>query len=331
MRTIKSYASFKLSRYLPMWSNKSGKSPFLVIILPTNCCNLRCKYCPETKEQKKVHIPKTTVFRMLDELDKIGLPMLSFSGGEPLLHPNFDEIAEYASRKGFIMNLNTNGTLLKNHLNTVRRFDFVRISLDGDRKKHDSICGVPGSYDRVIEGLQELYRYKRRPKIGINVVVSNKNIKKIKKMLKDVERVSDFISILPEFNSYQNSKTKTTNKLRHESYNTAFNSIKSKGNTKHFASMHDLEQIRSSCQAGILFYSISWDGNVYSCPFMLENRPTISYKNRKFSFKSIPYDNPIKHCQGCHATCAVEISRVYTMSPFELLKHFFELKRVFRL
>jgi len=76
-------------------------------------CNYDCTYCPkEIHDNFSPHTPIDVLEKTIDQLVEIGKPIrLSFTGGEPSVHPDFEDLLEYCKRKGiFWINLTTNGT-----------------------------------------------------------------------------------------------------------------------------------------------------------------------------------------------------------------------------
>jgi MoaA/NifB/PqqE/SkfB family radical SAM enzyme len=90
---------------------KSRHHPILAHIIPTRRCNLSCAYC---NEYDKVSSPVATaeMLRRVDLLAALGTEIITFSGGEPLLHPELDEIIRAIRAHGIIATLITNGYLL---------------------------------------------------------------------------------------------------------------------------------------------------------------------------------------------------------------------------
>jgi len=332
--SLNSYISYYFNN---LFNNKI--TPFLVIILPTNGCNLNCRYCPPTIEKNRKFIPLNKLKEIIDLCSSNRVPYISITGGEPLLHPNFSEWSNHAYNKGLIMNINTNGTLINKKYAKIlaKNYFHIRISLDGNKEIHDSCSRRAGSYSKVIKGLLNLDSIKNRSaKIGINIVINKNNINYIdEKLIYKLSGLSDFICLLPEFNISQiNYKNKIVNSkyyMRLKNIKKKLDNLKKSGNSDFFINTNQFENIKNNCLAGKLFYTFSWDGYIYSCPFMIEHKPLVNYYKNKISFKELPYDAPNKECHGCHATCAVEISRVFQMSPLQLMKEFWTLKKTFRL
>jgi MoaA/NifB/PqqE/SkfB family radical SAM enzyme len=106
--------------------------PIVAHIIPVRRCNLACAYC---NEYDKVSPPVATevMLRRIDRLHELGTTIITFSGGEPLLHPDLDELIRRIRGHGLIATLITNGYLLSpdriQRLNRAR-LDSLQISID---------------------------------------------------------------------------------------------------------------------------------------------------------------------------------------------------------
>lgn len=135
--------------------------PFEIVWNYTYKCNLRCKHCYEDAGLERYELSTNEALEVIDKLSKIagiGLPALSFSGGEPLIRKDFFEVASYASKKIPYLSIATNGTLLnKDNTKKVKDagIDYVEISLDGASKAvHESFRRVPGCFEKTLEGIK---------------------------------------------------------------------------------------------------------------------------------------------------------------------------------
>ena len=135
--------------------------PFEIVWNLTYQCNLRCKHCYENAGDKRPELTTDEAKQVLDKLSKIagiGLPAVSFSGGEPLARRDFFEIASYAKKRIGYVSIATNGTLLtRDNARRVKdaRIDYVEISIDGATPEvHDEFRGMPGAFERAIEGVR---------------------------------------------------------------------------------------------------------------------------------------------------------------------------------
>ena len=89
----------------------STKHPILVHIIPMRQCNLACTYCNEFDDFSKP-VPLEEMKKRLDALADMGTSIITISGGEPLMHPELDEVIRHMRRRGMIAGLITNGFYL---------------------------------------------------------------------------------------------------------------------------------------------------------------------------------------------------------------------------
>lgn len=141
--------------------NRSFKlvAPFLVVWSYTNSCNLRCRHCYQ-KASRPLPDELNLVEKLaiIDQLAENDVVALAFSGGEPLMAPDFFDAAFHASKKNMFISLATNGTLLTEKM-VDRLVDcgvkYLEISLDAvSPDVHDRFRGVAGAWNKTIEGIK---------------------------------------------------------------------------------------------------------------------------------------------------------------------------------
>jgi MoaA/NifB/PqqE/SkfB family radical SAM enzyme len=93
------------------WRGISKRSPILAHIIPMRRCNLACTYCNEFDDFSDP-VPLDEMKRRIDKLASLGTAIVTISGGEPLLHPDLDEVIRHIRKRGMIAGLITNGYLL---------------------------------------------------------------------------------------------------------------------------------------------------------------------------------------------------------------------------
>jgi MoaA/NifB/PqqE/SkfB family radical SAM enzyme len=110
----------------------SKSHPVMAHIIPIRRCNLSCTYCNEYDDFSKPVVTETMIER-LDQLARLGTTIVTFSGGEPLLHPDLDRLIAHVRRRGMMAGMITNGYLLTaqrvNQLNDAG-LDHMQISID---------------------------------------------------------------------------------------------------------------------------------------------------------------------------------------------------------
>ncbi len=106
--------------------------PILAHIIPIRRCNLACKYCNEYDDYSKP-VPTEVMLERIDTLGRLGTTIVTMSGGEPLLHPELDQLIARVRKVGALAGLITNGYLLT--AERIRRLnaaglDHMQISID---------------------------------------------------------------------------------------------------------------------------------------------------------------------------------------------------------
>jgi len=109
--------------------------PLLAQIVPMRRCNLACAYCNEYDKTSKP-VPLETVSSWLDRLSQLGTEIVTISGGEPMLHPQIEEIIAGIRARKMIAGLITNGYFLQvPRIQGLNRagLQFLQISIDNVR------------------------------------------------------------------------------------------------------------------------------------------------------------------------------------------------------
>lgn len=174
-------------------------SPVRIKINLTRACNLQCRMCiQDRKDTEKEKFPWNDLanqlslapwVRLLDQVAPFH-PLIALTGGEPLLYPEFREFIAAAKERKLVVELVTNGTLLRREAEFLveNGVEFVIVSIDGPEEVHDEIRGVPGSFRRSTEGVAALLdaRGKARapgPLVSLNCVISKPNLNRLHEMM----------------------------------------------------------------------------------------------------------------------------------------------------
>ncbi len=167
-----------------------GMGP-VVVWNSTKTCNLKCRHCYMSSDNKKYQNELTTqeAKSFIDDLADFHVPVLLFSGGEPLIRPDFFELAEYAQAKGVRPTLSTNGTLITREV-AQRIKDigvgYVGISLDGLQDVNDQFRGVEGAFQKAMEGIQNCVAVGQR--VGLRFTINHHNIQELENIFDFIER-----------------------------------------------------------------------------------------------------------------------------------------------
>ena len=134
----------------------SSKHPFLAHIIPMRRCNLDCTYCNEFDDTSKP-VPLDEMKRRLDLLAEMGTSIITISGGEPLLHPDLDDIVRHIRERGMIAGLITNGFFLnKDRIQRLNEagLEHLQISIDNavpDEVSKKSLKTLDGRLEMLSE------------------------------------------------------------------------------------------------------------------------------------------------------------------------------------
>ena len=129
----------------------------------TYACNHKCAFCYNCPERGRRELTGTQITDGLRKIADLGCVFLVLSGGEPLTRPDFFDIAWAGKRLGFALRIYTNGYLVDEIV--ARKFKEllpfeVEISFHGSTPESmDKLTGVPGSFERVIQGIKNLRKH----------------------------------------------------------------------------------------------------------------------------------------------------------------------------
>lgn len=167
---------------------REGMGP-VVVWNSTRTCNLKCRHCYMSSDAQKYANELTTkeAKQFIDDLAEFNVPVLLFSGGEPLIRPDFFELADYAAKKGVRPTLSTNGTLITPEV--ARKIKdigvgYVGISLDGLRDVNDKFRGKKGAFEAAMNGIKNCVAVDQR--VGLRFTINHHNIQ-------ELENIFDFI------------------------------------------------------------------------------------------------------------------------------------------
>lgn len=190
---IMSGCMLKLLRHSQFTNNL--KTPISAQLIITNRCNLRCIFCVNQKKIDKnyrsIEMSKEVAKDTIKTLKELGVKGIEFTGGgEPLLHPYFEEIMEYAIDLKITTALVTNGVrLTKISKDLLGKLDWIRVSINSGREDYKKIHGVD-QYDQVLSGLAMLDALDISNK-GVSCIFnSSSTVKDIQSLLSDLQKFS---------------------------------------------------------------------------------------------------------------------------------------------
>jgi 12,18-didecarboxysiroheme deacetylase len=179
--------SSRLPSHLLQFS--ADKRP-VVVWNVTRQCNLKCVHCYAHAKATTGDNELTTAQgkTLINDLAQFGVPVLLFSGGEPLIRPDLPELAAYAVQKGMRAVISTNGTLITAETARILKdigLSYVGISLDGMEDINDRFRGVKGAFASALEGIENCQA--AGIKVGLRFTINKFNVGEISNIFKLIE------------------------------------------------------------------------------------------------------------------------------------------------
>ena len=333
--------SSKLPSHLLQFS--SDKRPVVVWNI-TRRCNLKCVHCYAHAKNMVFDSELSTLEgkNLLDDLADFGVPVILFSGGEPLTRKDLPELADYAVKKGMRAVISTNGTLITpQKAQTLKEIglSYVGISLDGMEEINDRFRGVKGAFRSALEGIKNCK--KAGIKVGLRFTINKSNVSEISNIFKllqdmDIPRACFYhlvyagrgTELVKEDLSHQESRKAVdlimdlTKKLHDKGHIKEVLTVDNhadgpylylrllKENPDRAKEVLELLQMNEGNSSGIGIGCISWDGEVHADQFW-RHYSFGNVKDRPFSEIWTDTSDPLlkklkekkKHAKGRCATC----------------------------
>jgi radical SAM protein with 4Fe4S-binding SPASM domain len=131
----------------------------------THRCNLNCVHCycrlpASDLAARRAELTFPQICQIIDEIVDEGCLYFTITGGEPLLRQDFLDIYTYAKKKGLLVSIFTNGTLITPHVaDYLQEWQPVQVEISvygATQETYEKVTGVPGSYERCMVGIQLL-------------------------------------------------------------------------------------------------------------------------------------------------------------------------------
>lgn len=148
----------------------------------TRTCNLRCIHCyaHAVARSREEELTREQAISLIDDLAEFGVPVILFSGGEPLLREDLPDLAGYAVSKGMRAVISTNGTLIDPGVAEELKgvgLSYVGVSLDGMEATNDRFRGKQGAFSQAMEGIRNCQ--EAGLKVGLRFTINKKNAREV--------------------------------------------------------------------------------------------------------------------------------------------------------
>ncbi|MBU0650472.1 radical SAM protein [bacterium] len=312
------------------------RTPLIIGWALTNRCNWHCSYCGRAD----VNLEELTVkqiFSIINELSCSGTYSVNFTGGEPLLREDIGKIIDYTKRKGIRVVLTSNGSLVSQKIDEIKRVDVLILSYDGPEEVHDR-QRQKGSYKQVIKAI-EAGKSNNIP-IKLQTVLTKYNIDYINTIL-DFSKTFNLVASFQPVRFLPYSKKEIIESLvpPREKYRAAINNLiaeKRKGNKhigmaiknlNHLIDLIDSTEKKIYCCAGIIYCRIEANGDLYPCTDLMPKVKAVNCIKQGFRNAFYNIEIPTQHCDSSCCHNRLELNSIYSFD----LSDIFCLKRIFKL
>jgi len=152
------HLTVKLGTYLMKQKLRGVKKfPLIMELEPLYACNLKCAGCGKIQQPAALLKQRMPVEQAIAAVEECGAPMVSIAGGEPLMHPQIDEIVRQLLARNKIVFLCTNAVLLPRHIHKFaphRNFAWM-VHIDGLRERHDESVCKDGVFDQAVDAVRQ--------------------------------------------------------------------------------------------------------------------------------------------------------------------------------
>ena len=169
----------RLSHGLSTLKKHHASPPEALNFYPTDRCNLKCSMCFERLRKPRKEMRLADWQKTIDQVKKFR-PRIHLSGGEPFVYPHIMELIDSIKKEKLFLAITTNGTFLNDHAARIIKSGVNRlhVSIDGPEKIHDQIRGIPGTFKKIITGLNTIKKLRgsrKLPVIRINSMLNLDN------------------------------------------------------------------------------------------------------------------------------------------------------------
>lgn len=204
------------------------KFPYVLMLEPLFKCNLNCKGCGRVREYRDILNKRLSLEECMDAAKQAGAPVVSITGGEPLLHPQIKEIINSLLEKKYFVYLCTNGLLLKDFLDEIKPANKLSlvVHIDGLSKNHDSLSGQRDVFFKAMEGITKAVRLNFKVRTN-TTIYKNSDIKEILNLFSFLMKTGvQSIMVSPAFSYEQVENELFLNKLdTHKIFKEIYNNL----------------------------------------------------------------------------------------------------------
>jgi len=273
-------------------------APKWVVLGVNNVCNLHCKMCDvgtqnlESNFAKNLvgshplNMPLDLIRKVIDQTSE-NWPnsKLAYAFTEPLVYPHLVESLSYASEKGVYTTVTTNALTLKQKAKALvdAGLNHLYVSIDGPEAIHNEIRGNKKSFQKALEGINELFSHENPPMVDIICAITEWNIGHLRELLEDLRAV--------KINEVSFMHTQFNDPQMVEKHNGFWG-------TKYPATASNLEEVNL---ANMDLHALAAEIDAIrkeNWPFRVTFAPELSFEDELTAYYHQPEKRFVRHCSA---------------------------------
>ena len=282
----------------------------------TKSCNLSCFHCYAEAKNKTgpEELNTEQAKEFINDLANFNVPVLIFSGGEPLMRKDLEELIAYARNKGLLVTISTNGTLLEyDRVKKLKELgvNYIGVSLDGMEKTNDSFRGRKGAFKEALTGIRNCIELGQ--KVGLRFTINKHNYSEIPQIFTLMERediaricfyhlvpqppldnINEYVLPAPKKRTIINNLLAETEKFLSDNPNKEVLTVANhtdgvhlfltlkRNNDSRADKVYEYLKRNGGNRSGIAISSVDWNGDIHPDQFTM-NHTLGNIKEQKFS------------------------------------------------
>jgi len=240
----------------------------------TTRCNLKCAYCySESGPANDKSLDAASILALLADADEMGVVTVDFTGGEVLLHKNWEQIIGFAKSRGFVISVHTNGTALnERNVQMLRAMNvnYLQVAIDSHKPDvHDFVRGSAGALEKSLSGIERAVSSGIRTKITL--MIHSANVHELPQSINYLkERFGNHVDLALDRLMPTGGELSARLAISPKDYYEAVTPLtrRSVVTSKKCESQAGEQDFEPHCGVGQSFAYITSDGEIAACPTM---------------------------------------------------------------
>lgn len=313
------------------------RKPYSVLFELTSTCNMDCIHCYLQNNHISHQMSYEDIIEIIDLLYDIGILFITFTGGEILTRKDFVDIYMYAKKKGFLVELFTNGLLFNDEIiNVLKEYPplLVDISIYGaNEETYQKVTRTKGSFERVMNNCKKLKEAGVRVSLKTPVIMPTlPELEAMEKLAKEMDipfvYTFDICSTVDKDECPKQLAVPMDVALKHE-FMDYYEQMKNSGRKEYAEDSVRKEEIHKlmenefvyACNVALNSFVIDYKGNICPCMKLRHRGEKLTRDNfdeiwKKFEVYSQKKATKNYACKGCEAryycdVCPAEMDFLY--------------------